>query len=652
MTTTNTTNDCSRLRDDLASLADDEPAAVDAHADHLAECDECRDARHEARTIARALATAGDEFEETDDFHARLMRAVDVGLAADHAGGTPSRSARPTPTRRPAISDERRRAAPVERRAGAPAASTRSSRRLATVALACAAVLACAAIGVRQLWMARSTSSTTAPSAATPPLSGRLQTIARSGDEPGVTGMTLRSADGASPTAATAGDAVPAGATVRTDARTRARLTLSDGSTLVLDHDTEVALDARAPRGVRLEHGAIVADVTHLPDGPRASFSTPQGRIEVLGTKFVLTAADSRTNVEVVRGAIRLAPLAGRDGWAQVQAGQEGIVGQDGKPRVMPATHLASAVEWAELDTPGEAEPNGSSGLGVLRARRPGETGSREHPLSLSSHRVSVRIAGTVARTEIEERFANDGAHVLEGTYEFPLPADARIVRLALDVEGRLVDGAIVERDRATKIWAGVLRHATPVAARARKEEFVWVPGPWRDPALLEWRSGGRFGLRIFPIPAHGERRIVLTYEQVIAPRGDTRRYVYPLPHPVGAQPRAAHFEMDARVAGIDPSVPVTARGYEARVSRACASPRRTSSPRATSWSTGRCRIGPPRCAPGRTRVTTAPGRCWPCVPRCPPGPRRGERTCRSWSTPASRCSASGSFAPRSWRRR
>jgi hypothetical protein len=66
------------------------------------------------------------------------------------------------------------------------------------------------------------------------------------------------------------------------------------------------------------------------------------------------------------------------------------------------------------------------------------------------------------------------------------------------------------------------------------------VPGPWRDPALLEWQRGGRFELRVFPIPARGSRRVRIAYTQTIAPSGGgVRRYVYPLPHdPDGQHPR------------------------------------------------------------------------------------------------------------------
>ena len=40
-------------------------------------------------------------------------------------------------------------------------------------------------------------------------------------------------------------------------------------------------------------------------------------------------------------------------------------------------------------------------------------------------------------------------------------------------------------------------------------QEVVWVPGPWRDPALLEWQRGGRAELKIFPVPRNGSRRVV-----------------------------------------------------------------------------------------------------------------------------------------------
>ena len=91
-------------------------------------------------------------------------------------------------------------------------------------------------------------------------------------------------------------------------------------------------------------------------------------------------------------------------------------------------------------------------------------------------------------------------------------------------------EGAFVDRDRAAAIWRGAIVHAAPHAPKP-KEEIVWVPGPWRDPALLEWQRGGRFELKIFPIPKRGSRRVVLTYTQTVDQTAGVRRFTYPLAH-------------------------------------------------------------------------------------------------------------------------
>ncbi|MEZ4340170.1 MAG: VIT domain-containing protein [Sandaracinaceae bacterium] len=197
--------------------------------------------------------------------------------------------------------------------------------------------------------------------------------------------------------------------------------------------------------------------------------------------------------------------------------------------------------------------------MGSLRARRPGERQEQERPLHLARHSVRVRIVGNVARTEIEEVFRNDDDATLEGVYRFPLPPDAQIASLSLDVDGRMEQGSFVERDRAAAIWRGVIRNATPVRQRQNDEEFIWVPGPWTDPAILEWQRGGQFELRIFPIPAHGERRVILSYTQNVQPQGVRRQYTYPLAHSADDSTHVGQFDVDVRVAGAEH---VDASGY------------------------------------------------------------------------------------------
>src|SRR6185295_10166534 len=182
-----------------------------------------------------------------------------------------------------------------------------------------------------------------------------------------------------------------------------------------------------------------------------------------------------------------------------------------------------------------------------------GQDAERTGAVTLASHRVRVRIAGAVARTEIEEVFENQTDDVLEGIYRFPLPPDAQIERLALDVDGKLENGSFVDRDRAAAIFRGAIFNAAPKQPKP-VEEIVWVPGPWRDPALLEWQRGGRFELRVFPIPKRGQRRVVLAYTEVVKPAGGARRYTYPLAADPSGAARIGHFSLDLEVRGHDPS--------------------------------------------------------------------------------------------------
>ena len=151
-------------------------------------------------------------------------------------------------------------------------------------------------------------------------------------------------------------------------------------------------------------------------------------------------------------------------------------------------------------------------GLGTMTGRVPGTTAVIAG-VRLASHKVNVVIQDGLARTEVEETFENTTARVLEGRYVFPVPPDASVSRLALHVGATLVEGEIVERERAARIFKGIV------------EDTVRP----RDPALLEWVKGSEVSLKVFPIPAHGTRKIVLAYDQVLPEASRQVRYLYPL---------------------------------------------------------------------------------------------------------------------------
>ena len=373
-------------------------------------------------------------------------------------------------------------------------------------------------------------------------------------------GLTVSGTSGGS-RVPTEGESLAVGTTLQTDARTRARIALSDGSELVMDRSTSITLGSE-PRSLRLTEGSAIVEAAHVDGAPPLRLTGESGEVKVIGTRLVLTQTPERANVEVLRGEVE---VVGGGGSAKVFAGQEAVLTKTARPEVVPATDMAKRSAFGEaLVVHNEDTEPETSGLGELRAKKPGKTDEKDHAVRLSRHDVKVRIAGAVARTEIEEVFSNDTDDELEGLYRFPLPSGAQIERLALDVDGKLVEGEFVDASRAQAIWRGVIHNAAPTAPKPR-EELVWVPGPWRDPALLEWKRGGRFELKIFPIPKRGSRRVVIAYTETVAPSSGVRRYTYPLPHATASDLVIEKMHVDAKVVGFDKADEVRVRGYELR---------------------------------------------------------------------------------------
>lgn len=134
----------------------------------------------------------------------------------------------------------------------------------------------------------------------------------------------------------------------------------------------------------------------------------------------------------------------------------------------------------------------------------------REVPLVIKYHRVEVEITDQVATTHVDQVFVNEASYPVEGAYIFPLPEDAAISSFDMWVDGQKLEGKLLGRDEARAIYEEIVRKQ-------------------RDPALLEYVGRGAFQASIFPIPSHGERRIELTYTQVLAQTDGLVHYRYPL---------------------------------------------------------------------------------------------------------------------------
>lgn len=121
----------------------------------------------------------------------------------------------------------------------------------------------------------------------------------------------------------------------------------------------------------------------------------------------------------------------------------------------------------------------------------PGEEG--QVPVHVQSLDVDVTIVGFLAETTLTMTFHNPNERILEGELVFPLPENSTISGFGLDVGGELVDGVVVEQQRA--------RVAFEAETRVRV-----------DPGLAEWVQGSNFRTRIYPFPANGSRTIRVSY--------------------------------------------------------------------------------------------------------------------------------------------
>lgn len=136
---------------------------------------------------------------------------------------------------------------------------------------------------------------------------------------------------------------------------------------------------------------------------------------------------------------------------------------------------------------------------------------TRDTPgLAVKYHRVSVTIRDQIAQTHIDQVFLNDSPHDLEGTYIFPLPEGASISDFTMFVDGEPLSAQVLDKDAARRIYEDIVSRR-------------------RDPALLEYVGRGAFQARVYPIPAFGEKRVQIAYEEILLAERGLVHYVYPL---------------------------------------------------------------------------------------------------------------------------
>ena len=170
----------------------------------------------------------------------------------------------------------------------------------------------------------------------------------------------------------------------------------------------------------------------------------------------------------------------------------------------------------------------------------------RDVPLTLGYHKVTVDIRDQIARTIVEESFLNHTNVVLEGVFYFPLPADASISSFGMWIGDELVEGDIVEKERARAIYEQILREK-------------------RDPGLLEWTGGNLFKARVYPIS--GEKRIKIGWTQVLKKRGDQFTWNYALQSEMLRRTPLTQLAVEVTVSSAEPLAAVACPSHPCRIS-------------------------------------------------------------------------------------
>jgi uncharacterized protein YegL len=130
--------------------------------------------------------------------------------------------------------------------------------------------------------------------------------------------------------------------------------------------------------------------------------------------------------------------------------------------------------------------------------------------LPVKSIQLDTKINGQVATTHVEQVFRNDTPYTLEGTYFFPIPESASIVEFAIWENGKKLVGEVRSREEARRIYDEIVRRQ-------------------RDPGLLEYAGKDLFQASIFPIPPNSDKKLEMTYTQVLKAESGTVAYRYPL---------------------------------------------------------------------------------------------------------------------------
>ena len=254
------------------------------------------------------------------------------------------------------------------------------------------------------------------------------------------------------------------GSKIEVDDRGRAIVVLDHGASLVVDRGTSFVVEGMEE--ITMGDGRVWLDAD---EGENLEVKLGEkGVVKLGGCSVSLTWRGGKLGVYVASGELTYV-LEGGSG--TVREGER-LDWKGKEPEVSPSDLWD---DWTGgLAEAGPRPMETPTGVGAIYARRPGSLGKERSPLVIRRQEVKVTIEGDLAVTETVQEFFNPASEVMEGIDRLRIPEDAVLQRFAVDRDGSLVDGKVIERSLAKQTY----------------EQQVYS-GSLHDPALLEWVAPG-----------------------------------------------------------------------------------------------------------------------------------------------------------------
>ncbi len=145
---------------------------------------------------------------------------------------------------------------------------------------------------------------------------------------------------------------------------------------------------------------------------------------------------------------------------------------------------------------------------GSLRVMSAGGVSSGLCPLKNTD--VKAEISGFISRVTITQTFQNPFPEKIEAVYTFPLPNDAAVDDMTIQIGERLIKGKIMERQKAQAIYDA-----------AKQQGKV--------AALLEQQRPNIFTQAVSNITPNAEIKVIISYVETLKYADDTYEFMFPM---------------------------------------------------------------------------------------------------------------------------